>query len=236
MTKKYSYFILWMAILIPFNFCFSNPRLSKICQKQLIFADNHSSYGRPLYTDKFHPFENDLIDTIKMAELSGNVLNETGQPLEFVGVSLYCSADSSFVHGSLTDSLGIYRLVNIVPGTYYLKAAAVGFNPVFSDLIRLEAGEAGTPASLILTSSVTTLNTIEITGNVVLVQRKSDRFIIKVKESALAAGTSIDLLKTTPFVSLSSTNEVMLQGKKTLILVDNNPLPDASVENTLQMI
>jgi hypothetical protein len=205
MTKKYSYFILWMTILI-------------------------------LYTNNFYAFEKGLVDTIKMAELSGSVLNERGQPLEFVGVSLHRSADSSFVQGSLTDSLGIYHLVNIVPGTYYLKAAGVGFNPVSSDLIRLEAGEVGTSASLILTSSVTTLNTIQITGNVVLVQRKSDRFIIKVKESALATGTSIDLLKATPFVSLSSTNEVMLQGKKTLILVDNKPVSDASVESILQMI
>ncbi len=179
---------------------------------------------------------NESVDTIKKAQLKGNVLDEQGRAQEYVGVSLYRLIDSAFVQGVITDSLGAFQFLNILPDNYYLKGSIVGAKPAYSALIKLEAGAVITSPPLILNFSATTLGTVQVTSSIATVERKSDRFTIKVKESAVASGTSIDLLKATPFVSISGSNEVSLQGKKTLILVDHKPIPDVSVESILQMI
>jgi outer membrane receptor for ferrienterochelin and colicin len=91
-------------------------------------------------------------------------------------------------------------------------------------------------ALLVLKNSVVALEGVTLVSEVAVVKEKSDRFIVKVKERATVVGTSIDLLKTAPFISVSGSNEISLQGKPTLVLVGNKPIPDSSVESILQMI
>jgi hypothetical protein len=226
--------------MLVFNFSFS---INKIPNRNKELGILTSTTHIEKY--KIVPFlesKNELFDTIKKvqlkknADLKGSVLNETGESQEFVEVSLFRSVDSTFVKGTLTDSLGLFHLSDIVPGDYYLKAYALGSAAFYSDLIKLEENANVVSPPLILVPDVNKLNEVIITKKIDLVERKSDRFVIKVKESALAAGTSLDLLKNTPFVTISATNEVSLQSKKTLVLIDNKQYPDSSVESVLQMI
>lgn len=176
------------------------------------------------------------IGDIKNADLKGSVLNETGQPQEFVEVSLFRSVDSTFVQGTLTDSQGLFHFSDIEAGSYYLKASAFGYEAFYSEKIIVEPDAFIAAPPLILVPDVNKLEEVVITKKIDLVERKSDRFVIKVKDNALAAGTSLDLLKNTPFVTISAANEVSLQSKKTLVLIDDKQYPDSSVENVLQMI
>ncbi|MBO9586222.1 MAG: TonB-dependent receptor [Flavobacterium sp.] len=226
--------------MLVFNFSFS---INKIPSRNNEFGILTNTTLIEKY--KIVPFsgsKNELFDTIKKvqlkknADLKGSVLNETGESQEFVEVSLFRSVDSTFVKGTLTDSLGLFHLSDIVPGNYYLKAYALGSAPFYSDVIKLEENATVVSPPLILVPDVNKLNEVVITKKIDLVERKSDRFVIKVKESALAAGTSLDLLKNTPFVTISAANEVSLQSKKTLVLIDNKQYPDSSVESVLQMI
>jgi hypothetical protein len=234
--------ILILAFLLFFNLSFS---LNKIPNKEREFCVLSNITILPGCNYKIVPFfesKSGLFDTIKKvqvkknADLKGNVLNETGESQEFVEVSLFRSVDSTFVQGTLTDSQGLFHLSGIEPGSYYLKASAFGFTAFYSEIIKLEPDALVVSPPLILIPDVNKLKEVVITKKIDLVERKSDRFIIKVKDNALAAGTSFDLLKNTPFVTISATNEVSLQSKKTLVLVDNKQYPDSSIENVLQMI
>lgn len=243
--KKKSHFnsiALILTFMLFFNFSFSTNKFRNREHELCVLTKNTTCH---LFDSKLGPFsksKNDLFDTIKkselkkMASLKGNVLNEIGEPQEFVEVSLYRSVDSTFVQGAITDSLGLYNLSDIEPGNYFLKASALGFTAFYSDLIKLELDAVIVSPPLILIANANKLDEVIITKKIDLVERKSDRFVIKVKESALAAGTSFDLLKNTPFITISGANEVSLQGKKTLVLVDNKQFPDASIESVLQMI
>lgn len=237
MKKRHPYSILLLlTFMLLFNFTFSTTKISKIKLELCVSTDNDNRLFLNSELKEFIASKKVHFDTIKKAELKGNLLDDIGQAQEFVGISLYRSSDSTFVQGAITDSAGLYHLLNIQPDIYYLKASAFGFEEVYSGLIELKSGAIAVQPPLVLIPSVTSLEAVVITAKTALVERKSDRFIIKVKESALAAGTSLDLLKATPFVTLSSTNEVSLQGKKTLVLVDNKQIPDASVESILEMI
>ncbi|SEB05872.1 outer membrane beta-barrel family protein [Pedobacter hartonius] len=81
-----------------------------------------------------------------------------------------------------------------------------------------------------------TLNEVKIISRKAVVETKSDRIIYNVANSAMAVGNSIQLLKSAPFVKISSDNTISLQGKNTMILIDNKPVSDASLQNILQTL
>jgi hypothetical protein len=63
--------------------------------------------------------------------------------------------------------------------------------------------------------------------------RKSDRYLLNMENSPMSSGNSLQLLKSAPFVEVSPDNEVSLQGKKTMILVDNKPVAGAALNDIL---
>ena len=81
-----------------------------------------------------------------------------------------------------------------------------------------------------------TLKEVAVTTSAPAVITKSDRFIMNLGNSPMAVGSSLQLLKTAPFVKISTDNTVSLQGKKTMILIDNKPIAEASLENVLQAL
>lgn len=58
--------------------------------------------------------------------LTGNVANEYREPLPFVTVTLYTYKESLFVTGTVTDSLGNYKLI-AKGGNYQIKYSLIGF-------------------------------------------------------------------------------------------------------------
>ena len=80
------------------------------------------------------------------------------------------------------------------------------------------------------------LNEVNITASRPVVTSKSDRFLFDVSNSAMASGNSIQLLKIAPFVKISSDNTITLQGKATMILIDNKPVAESSLQNILQTL
>ena len=80
------------------------------------------------------------------------------------------------------------------------------------------------------------LHEVKIMASRPSVETRSDRFILNVENSPMATGNSLQLLKSAPFVKVSADNNVTLQGKKTMILIDNKPVPDAILQDVLQTL
>lgn len=173
----------------------------------------------------------------QQAQISGTVTDEKGHPLPFSAVALFSASDETkIVSNTLTDPEGKYQFTQLREGHYYIKVSALGYTPTRSPLILLDPGANYAAIPLILHSTPTNLNVVEIAGKKATIENKGDRFVINTEKSAMAAGNSIDLLRSTPFVSLSASNEIRLQGKKTLFLVDGKPVPESSAQEILQMI
>jgi len=96
--------------------------------------------------------------------------------------------------------------------------------------------QINTTDSLLNKMSPTQLNEVKIISNKATVERRSDRLVYNVENSAMAAGNSIELLKTAPFVRVGSDNTVSLQGKATMILIDNKPVAESSLQSILQSL
>jgi len=176
-------------------------------------------------------------DTIKKSVLHGSVLDQQGRPMPFCSVALFSHSDSAkIVRNTTTDTAGRYSFSNLQPGNYFIRTSALGYTGATSGAILLSHGADVNTDQLIMKTSSTTLNTVDIAGRKAVIENKGDRFVVNTEQSAMAGGNSADLLKSTPFVSITASNEIRLQGKKTMFLIDNKPVPEASVQEMLQMV
>jgi len=176
-------------------------------------------------------------DSTKPAQINGTVTDEKGHAQQFAAIALFSSTDSTKIVASvLTDTAGRYQFANVPAGHYFIRVSALGYSTTRSPLIMLNPGVSYAAIPLMMSTNTTTLNVVEIAGKKATIENKGDRFVVNTEKSAMAAGNSVDLLKSTPFVSLSASNEIRLQGKKTMFLVDGKPVPESSVQEILQMI
>ena len=173
-------------------------------------------------------------DSSKVEKVSGSVLDENGKPLEYTTVTLLQAVDSSFVVHSLTDLEGVFSFPSVRTGTYMLKISSLGHQAYLSKAFKVASGttKMDIPPIAMKTANKT-LKEVQVIASKALVETKSDRFIFNVENSAMAVGNSLQLLRSAPFVRVSAENSLSLQGKKTLVLIDNKPVPEVALENIL---
>lgn len=127
--------------------------------------------------------------------LSGQLTDETHNPLEYANVVLLNTADSTFIQGTVTDKNGSFILDKINGKTYILKASSVGYETVYKNC---KAGNIGT---LILKSDAVTLSETVITARRPTYTMKGNSLVTNVSNSMLSvAGTGNDVLARIPFV------------------------------------
>lgn len=174
-------------------------------------------------------------DSIRAGKVTGRILNESNRSQEFATVTLM-RADSGVVSNVLTDTAGIYTFTDVKPGKYMIKASYSGYKISYSPEFTLSGTSGAALPPVIMAVHSKTLKEVVITASRALVETKSDRYVVNVANSVMASGNSVQLLKSVPFVQISPDNSISLQGKKTMILIDNKPIPDASLDNVLQSL
>ena len=66
----------------------------------------------------------------KTQDFGGRVIDEKGEPMPFVNVVLLSLPDSSFVQGSITDELGVFKIVTDVNEGLF-KVTSVGYQTLY---------------------------------------------------------------------------------------------------------
>jgi iron complex outermembrane recepter protein len=172
-------------------------------------------------------------DTVSTGKITGVVLDDHQKALAYATLTLIKASDSVFVINALSDTAGKYQFTAIKAGTYRIKVTAMGYQSFITNPISLRADEILPLKAIVLAPLTNTLNEVQITASRPAIETKRDRLVMNVENSPLASGNSLQLLKSAPFVQVSSGNVVSLQGKRTMILIDNKPVPDAALEDIL---
>jgi iron complex outermembrane receptor protein len=163
-----------------------------------------------------------ITDTAKKSLITGKVVETNGSALEYSGLVLLALKDSSLVKSTLSDSTGKYTFRGIVPGKYLIKATQVGFLTTFSIPFSITEGQSFTVPPLNLQAMANQLNTVTVTARKPLFERRLDRTIVNVENSALAAGGSInDILEIAPGISVDN-NQITFKGKQGVtVMIDD---------------
>lgn len=165
--------------------------------------------------------------------LTGQVLNQDDQPVEFVHASLL-NDDLSLDLKAATDSLGNFT-ISAVSGNYHLRLEQFGIK-FYEKAISLTAD---TNIGKIVIDESTEMEELLISVRKKLIKREIDRLVFDVGNSPHHEGTNLtDILKITPGVSVVN-NQVSIIGKsETQIMINNRltTIPSGGLINFLNSI
>lgn len=172
------------------------------------------------------------------AQISGKVIDASGNALPYVNILLLNAADSSLIKGTTTDENGLYLYEEISFGNYRIMASFIGYAKKYSDIIALdpENNTIQIP-SITLTESAETLDEISVVAQKPFIEKKFDMTIVNVENSIVSAGnTALEVLKRSPGVMVDKDGNISLKGKAGLtIMIDGKPtyLSSQDVSNML---
>lgn len=122
--------------------------------------------------------------------VKGTVRSENGREVVYASVRLLRS-DSTFVQGTMTDSIGNYRLQDVAAGDYLLSVSSMGYTPQWHAFM-VENQDKELPLFTLKESSMM-LGEVEVKGSSFI--RQKDRVLIIPEEQQVKhASTGYDLL------------------------------------------
>ena len=156
-----------------------------------------------------------LTCTVSAETLSGSVINQRGEAMPFVTVSVL-TLDSTLLTGAITDDEGKYE-IDLSPFTFHLstliiQASFVGYKTAF-----------GGP-DFVLHEETEHLAEVEVKAKKPLIERQMDKLVVNVSASPLSAGSNgNDILRRAPGVRIDKDGNITVNGKSVEIYVDGKP-------------
>ncbi|HTI60369.1 outer membrane beta-barrel family protein [Mucilaginibacter sp.] len=158
--------------------------------------------------------------------ISGTLLDEHGKPMMFATTSLLNAKDSTIVKGAISNDAGVYVFEHIKDGQYLVKATTVGYDKATSKPFTIsQASKSVTVPQIAMQPNDHNLSTVNIVASKPLIEQKSDRVVLNVAGSVLAAGNSaMDILERAPGVSVDKDDNISLKGKQGVTVMLNDKL------------
>ena len=170
--------------------------------------------------------------------MTGALTDETGAPLAFATVTWHRAADSSLVKAGLSDEKGVYSLECRVPAgspseAYFVRASQLGLQAASSPAFRFPEHETRQQLdALRLLPLSTAIGEVTVSARKPFIERKTDRLVLNVENSILAAGSSaFEVLERAPGVFINSGDNISIRGKSgVIVMIDGKPTPMSGQE------
>ncbi|MEM9526521.1 MAG: TonB-dependent receptor, partial [Bacteroidota bacterium] len=160
------------------------------------------------------------LPSLNLASLTGEVVTEDGQALEYATVSAY-RPDSTLAEGTVTDAVGRFEL-QLPAGTYTLRIEFIGFATKNVPVDFKGKTDLGT---ITIGNDALTLEAVEVRAEKSQMELKLDKKVFNVGKDALAqGGDATDVLAQVPAVTVSAAGAVSLRGNSSVrILINGRP-------------
>lgn len=159
------------------------------------------------------------------SKITGTVKDAAAKPVEFATVSLLRAADSIIVKGTLSDDKGAYFFDNVAKGSYLIKTTSVGYVNGLGKLFTADGATQVAVPAITMAEAAKSLNAVNITAAKPLIERKTDRTVMNVENSILAAGnTAMEILERAPGVTVDKDDNISLRGKQGVTVMINDKL------------
>lgn len=155
------------------------------------------------------------------------VVKNTGERLlEASTVTLFHFPGKKIAKVAISDQKGMFELLAIKPGVYYLKVSAVGYQAQTVDSIVVDAGMDSMLVTVKpLVAGQKELNEVVVTATRPMVETKIDRTVINVDAMISNAGsTALEVLEKSPGILVDKDGNISLKGKQgVIVLMDGRP-------------
>lgn len=155
-----------------------------------------------------------FISSFSYSQISGKLIDEDKQPIEFCSVQLLSLPDSVFIAGAVGNQQGVFQLNEVIDVNYFLKISYIGYETVCIPNLKANLG------AIQLVPLTTQLRGVTITAQKPRYALKGGSLITSVKNSILSTiGTATDVLKQIPGVWASGDKlEVFGKGSPTIYI------------------
>lgn len=164
-------------------------------------------------------------NAIAFAIVSGQVEDSRHAPVAFANVILLNAKDSSIVKGALSNESGSYTFENVTAGIYIVLVSQLG-NKFYTSVFTVTDNETTRALDKIsLPPSTVDLNEVQVTAIRPFIEHRMDETVVNVENSiANAGGTALDVLKSSPGVTVDNEGNISLAGKQgVLVMIDGKP-------------
>ena len=173
------------------------------------------------------------------ASIKGQLQDADGAAVVFANVALYNAADSSLAKVETSDENGIFKMVDIAAGDYFLTATYVGSSDLTKPGISLTEGQLLDLGVLAFTPTIE-LTQATVTAQRAMVEVKPDRTVFNVEGTINSVGSdALELLRKAPGVTVDNNNNINVLGRAgVMVYVDGKRLPlgGEDLSNYLQNI
>lgn len=176
-----------------------------------------------------------LMGQVKTYNLSGTILDSTGNPIESVSVFLFKKSDLTYQKGTITDLSGKYNFEDIQKGDYIIEASFLGYRKENIDVSIINKDIQ--TATIVLEDNSQMLSTIIITPDKKRVQLDGDKTVFNISTSLSGAqGNAFDILKNVPGITVKEDGSVYLYGQAGVNILVDNKLTYMSGENLVSLL
>ena len=167
--------------------------------------------------------------------ISGEVLNEKKQPIEFANIVLFNTEDSIPIASTFSDSTGLFEFENVGLGNYFLEINYFGYSVDTLKNIRVVDQNIILP-TIILRVENNLLEEVSVTATKPIYERKADRIIFNVENSVYSQGSdAMQALSKAPRVQIQN-NEISIAGRGNAAILINDRLVHMSGEELSQYL
>jgi outer membrane receptor protein involved in Fe transport len=164
--------------------------------------------------------------TASTGSASGKVIAENNSPLAYASVELRHTADSTLLKTVLSDSTGRFQFSNLQKGTYFLSITMAGYEKKETPAFELtDKNKELRLSTVIMQINTRSLQSVVITAKKPFIERKIDRTVLNVENSAIAAGSTVlEVLEKAPGVLVDKDGNIAMSGKKGVqVMIDGKP-------------
>lgn len=149
-------------------------------------------------------------------KLSGKIINDSLQPVAFASVNLLKAKGDSVIKGSLSNDKGEYFFDLLPAGSYKIAITINGYAPATKGpFVLTETSNELKAEDVRLAPGSNTLAGVTVTSKKPLIERKLDKVVMNVENSALATGNSaLDILARAPGVAVDQSGNISMKGKQ----------------------
>ena len=175
-------------------------------------------------------------------KISGGVVDSISkQSLEYVTIALFKKGKESPVDGSLTDSKGMFSIIEVKNGTYDLKISYLGYTTItIPNIVISDSLPERMLGKIIVSPEQKMLDEVVIVGQQSLIENKIDRLVYNAtKDVSNKGGTAADVLRKVPTLSVDLDGNVSMRGSQNIkVLINGKPsgVMSSSVSEAMKMI
>ncbi len=165
-------------------------------------------------------------------QLTGKVENTQEERIAFANVLLLHAKDSTVLDGTSSDENGFFFFDKIKKGVYFVQASFVANS---SEVYAVSVNSDVDMGILLIDETTQNLDEVIVTYQKPKLERKIDRLVFNVANTAIADGTIWDLLKHTPTVN-DIQGVLTVKGSSNIIVMINGRkvnLPQNDIINLL---